>query len=128
MAGVPRSTIDRMEVGATSPHVDTFAKVLGVVGYELVVRRRSGGRQLVLRTDRDALRDRGGRHFPAHLPLMKPDYWGEGSGWWGWHRIAWWNTDPAVPEYSYWHPYGGHRRRTVVTSASPQAHPWDDAT
>ncbi len=125
---MPRSTIDRIEAGVTSPKIDTFDKVLAAVGYELIVQRRGGRRQLVLQTDRDGLRDRSGRHFPAHLPLMKPNYWGDGLNWWGWHRIAWWNTDPAVPEYSYWHPRRGHARRNARTDLPPPAHPWDDAT
>lgn len=123
-AGVPRSTVDRIESGRTDPRVGTFVAIMQAVGYGLLVGDRFGN-LLVADDEHDRLRDRGFRRFPAHLPAEEVDGWpgsGRLSNWWGWGRIAWLPEDSAVPTHTYlmrdryWDdPYYADRR-------------WDDAT
>ncbi len=127
LAAVPHSTVDRIEAGRTVPRVTTMSALLGAVGYELVVRTVMD-RPLPVDEQREELRDGGGRRFPAHLPLDRPRYMGEGPNWWGWHRIAWPGSPSRVPQYMYWHP----ARRTPPQLGDPVPSPlgyvWDDAT
>jgi transcriptional regulator with XRE-family HTH domain len=127
ISGVPRTTVERIEAGRVSPGVNTLDNLLGAIGFELFARTKLG-RRLPLDEQREQLRDRGGRHFPAHLPLEEMTTFGEGSSWWGWFRIAWWITDPAVPEYTYWR----RRRRDLPLVGEERfnapGYVWEDAT
>lgn len=61
------------------------------------------GRALDMHPDENEM-DRGGRYYPAHLDLEDVndpwDVFGR-MYWWGWWRIAWWPTDPAVPRRTF---------------------------
>jgi len=99
-AGVRPSTIDRIESGRTAaPSLRLVDRIVHASGYALVV-ADDLGRLLDLTDDRLRLRDRGGRRYPAHLPIysLKGPHW---PYWWGWSRIAWTHEDPAVPTWSY---------------------------
>jgi transcriptional regulator with XRE-family HTH domain len=103
-AGVPRSTVERIESGASSPRLETFAGLVAAAGLELVV-CNADGRRVELDDSHDRLLDRGGRRFPAHLEYARTTGYFDFSGrtWWGWHNIAWPFTDEWVPEFTYWH-------------------------
>jgi hypothetical protein len=77
-----------------------MVRLLAVTGHRLAI-VDVGGAELSHDHPDDRLRDRAGRRFPAHLPTFKISWF---DGWWGWFRIAWWPTDPIVPEYGYYHP------------------------
>lgn len=79
-------------------------RLAGAVGAEIVVVDRKQ-RPIEPDDDKERLRDRAGRHFPAHLPAGKtPDYFeGLAPGWWGWHRIAFPPCDDKrKPEHTFW--------------------------
>jgi transcriptional regulator with XRE-family HTH domain len=127
LSGVPRTTIDRIESSRSVPRIDTMCRLLASIGCELVARTTVGGRLPVGETNR-FLRDRGGRHYPAHLPTEPMTSYMQGSDWWGWFRVAWQMTDDAVPPVTY-------RRRTdyrppvVGDPGKPLGKRiWDDAT
>jgi transcriptional regulator with XRE-family HTH domain len=104
LAGVPRSTVDRIESGRVKPRTDTALRLLDALGFHLVVADASG-RVLELDDDHDRLRDAAGRRFPAHLYWQKTPSWSDygGNGWWGWWRIAWpFGVGAVPPEYTYW--------------------------
>ncbi|HEU4424385.1 MAG TPA: helix-turn-helix transcriptional regulator [Pilimelia sp.] len=99
-AGVPQATIARIESGrAVSPAFRTVERLV-----------RAAGGVLALRVDGDdlppnpheALRDRGGRHYPAHLDVREVT---SPEQWWG----AWWTLTMArshwpldtVPDFTY---------------------------
>jgi transcriptional regulator with XRE-family HTH domain len=120
-AGLPRSTIDRIESGAIAdPKFGTVVAILAATGYQLVVVNQFG-RPLRLNVEHDELRDKAWRRLPAHLALFPVR--DQGDGWWGWRRIAWWPGEPNVPRYgitrrypNHWHdPWYADRR-------------WNDAT
>ena len=121
IAGLPSSTLARIEAGRTEPRVSTLARALESLGYELVVCDH-WGRLLTVDEERERLVDRAGRHFPAHLQSGKTPGPVEG-GWWGWYRIAWWPRE--APEYTYW-----RRRRLpqLGDGGGWQQEVWDDAT
>jgi len=119
-AGLPRSTIDRIEAGRTEPRLGTFEAILTSVGLRLAVTNQF---DRILAVDDDGwLRDRGGRFFPAHLELRElGDRWD--GGWWGWGRLAWASDDPKVPKYAYNRRYPAHWDDPYYA-----AQRWDDAT
>jgi transcriptional regulator with XRE-family HTH domain len=96
LAGVPPSTIDRVEAGRSDPRVQTLAKILEAVGLELGV--QVGGRFVEVDADREQLVDGAGRHFPPHWEVEEvrwlDSYWG------------WWRKNPNVrsfpPTHTYW--------------------------
>jgi transcriptional regulator with XRE-family HTH domain len=106
-AGVALSTVSAIEAGRRVPGLALYQRILAGVGFGLdVVDGAEPARQhLGLRVDdeHDDIRDRRGRRFPAHLRWGdKPDY-ALGPYWWGWSRIAWYDSaDPAVPDHVYW--------------------------
>ncbi len=119
-AGVPRSTVDRIEAGRTDPRLSTVTALSDAVALELVLVDQFGS---VVDVENDELFDRTYRRFPAHLESAPVTAWGS-DDWWGWGRIAWSFSDPAVPKATYFlRPRPGtdrHRRRL--------AYGWDDAT
>ena len=117
LAGITKTTINRIEAERNVPRLDTFLALLHATGHELAILDPSGW-PLLLDLEHDRLRDRRKRHFPAHLPWLRtPEYTSINyRDWWGWDRIAWGPVgDP--PEYTFW------RRRRL-----PPAIPWEDAT
>ncbi len=133
LAGLPRSTVDRIEAERTVPRFDTFAALLDAVGYEIAVVDRHG-RQLGRGRGQGppSYIDRGGRQFPAHLRAQKvPPYLTRvrDGYWWGYDRIAWSEKDPVVPEYTYehrWEPPTFTGRDAA--DLREQGRVWDDAT
>lgn len=126
-AGLPVSTVSRIESGAADPRYTTFVSVIRACGLELAARDHTGA--LILRERvREAVRDRGGRHQPAHLFLFRTpsETSTRSSEWWGWGRIAFRDGDPRVPEWTY------RRRRAVhqgpQSSGLELGYLWDDAT
>lgn len=96
LAGVPNSTIDRIEAGRSDPRLSTLVAILGAVGLELGV--HVGGRLVEVDPDRERLADGAGRHFPAHWEVSEvvwlDNYWG------------WWRKKPGLrsfpPTHTYW--------------------------
>ncbi|HZC71355.1 MAG TPA: helix-turn-helix transcriptional regulator [Jatrophihabitans sp.] len=103
LAGLPRTTIARIEAGRVEPRLRTFLGILAALGFELAV--TDGNGVLELDDEQDALRDRAGRRFPAHLKAFKtPRYFSINKcDWWGWERIAWPFGPGEPPEYTFWH-------------------------
>lgn len=128
MAGVPHSTVDRIESGTSEPRFSTLRLLLAVTGHRLMVLDHRG-RPIAPDPQLQLLHDRGGRQFPAHLPYGKvrdpasPLHW----GWWGWFRIAWSAEHDWVPESSYWRPRP-RRFRLVPLEQREVGLPYDDAT
>jgi len=111
-AGVPRSTLDRIEAGRTDPRLSTLEKLFGVLGFG-VVPANEHGRPLRIDPFRETLIDGRGRRFPPHWEYEPvTDRWDD--RWWGHYRKSW--TVPVPPKYTYWrrHP--------------DRASPWDEAT
>lgn len=127
LAAVPRSTVDRIEGDRTVPRVDTMDRLLGAIGLELTV-RTTVGRPLPIDDVDPVLRDRAGRHFPAHLPLDPMTSFGQGSNWWGWFRIAWTMRDPEVPRYTYTRRTGWIPPTVGDRNSAWRMCIWDDAT
>ena len=128
LAGLRRSTVERIESGATDPRFGTLRRLLEVTGHRIVVLDHRG-RPVATDPQLALLRDEAGRHFPAHLPYAKlrdptsPLYW----GWWGWYRIAWTADSNRVPEWSYWRPKRyPHTLRPI--HGREMGVPYDDAT
>jgi transcriptional regulator with XRE-family HTH domain len=102
-AGVPRSTVDRIESGRTrDPALATIDQILNSVGLHLAI-HDADNRELRIDGDRFRVWDRAGRRFPAHLPVRKITSMQD--DWWGWFRIAWLpdspKLNPIVPYYTY---------------------------
>lgn len=96
IAQLPRSSVARIEAGHSMPRLDTFVKLVDASRHCLVL-IDSQGRCLEYDTEHDAIVDRAGRHFPAHLDAVPTGDF-EPIWWWGWFRIAWsarWETVPA---------------------------------
>lgn len=68
-SGVPKSTIADVESGRVNVSLDTARRLVQTTGLSLVVLDGSGAVVGPATTDRR--RDRGGRHFPAHLDLRE---------------------------------------------------------
>lgn len=126
LAGIPRTTVSRIETGQTVPRLDTFVRLILAAGYDLAAVDEHG-RLLALDPVHDELRDHGGRHFPAHLGWDRTPGYIEG-GWWGWYRVAWWFQDQAKPDFTYWR----RREQSRYTGRDTDCHEigrvWDDAT
>ena len=118
LARIPRSTVDRVESGATDPRLSTLTELLACAGFRLVIADQ-WGHLLCVDDEHDRLRDASFRRFPAHLtssPIGMPEL----DGWWGWRRIAWVLDDPTVPTHFYW-------RNRRITEWEPDRR-WDEAT
>jgi transcriptional regulator with XRE-family HTH domain len=123
LAGLPSSTVARIEASSTEPKVATFAQLMSSVGYELVLADR-WCRLLTVDDDRDRLIDRAARRFPAHLSSGRTPHIADlGRTWWGWHHIAWWPTDKVVPGHTYWRRY-----EPPQIGEGWAQEVWDDAT
>jgi transcriptional regulator with XRE-family HTH domain len=113
VAGIPPSTVDRIECGRTAqPSLRLIESILAATGYRFVVVDRFG-RPFEVDEVHGRLRDRSGRQFPAHLEARRLNWI---DPWWGWSRVAYWPTDD-VPEWIY---YRRHPNRYDVR--------WEDAT
>lgn len=110
-AGVPRSTLDRIEAGRTDPRLSTLDKLFGALGYE-VLPANEHGRPLRIDKTRETLIDGRGRRFPPHWEY-KPITGNWDDTWWGHYRNAMRNRGWR-PSHTYW------RRRPSLVS------PWDD--
>jgi len=71
--GVSQSRVARWETGRTSPTCDELAAVASVAGWEVALVDTDHARMTPMRDD--AVRDRAGRRYPAHVDP-------EGRGWW----------------------------------------------
>jgi transcriptional regulator with XRE-family HTH domain len=132
LAGVPPSTVGRIESGASVPKLDMFVRLLGALGYELAVVDRHGC-VLTLDDDHDRLRDGGGRRFPAHLDWDEtPTYWDcfnpDRRSWWGWERIAWPFGPGKPPTHTYWRRTEPGRLDPSDPRTGEYGRIWDDAT
>lgn len=118
IAGVPRSTVHRIEAGTSDPRLSTLDALLDSIGIELAA--HIGGKIVAVDAERDQLVDVTGRHFPAHWQV-RPVEWID--DWWGW-----WRKNPRVgsypPSHTYWRRWG----RQGVPGAAGLAWLWDDAT
>jgi transcriptional regulator with XRE-family HTH domain len=112
-AGVPRSTLDRIEAGTTDPRLSTVTRLLAAVGFELLVTNEHG-RPLRIDVLRETLVDGRGRRFPPHWEY-EPITGNWDDNWWGHYRNAIRNRE-WQPTHTYWRRY---------PSLLP---PWDDAT
>jgi len=63
--GVAQATVARWETGVTSPNLETVCRLAEIAGLRLVLVDEQG--RSVPPMAEDALRDRAGRRFPAHL-------------------------------------------------------------
>ena len=106
LAGLPRSTVDRIESGQVrDPGFSTVQRILAATGYTLVVINEHGRllRASIGETGRNDSGahhyDHAGRRLPAHLESRKVR--SNLGDWWGWGRIAWSMSDPVVPKYTY---------------------------
>jgi transcriptional regulator with XRE-family HTH domain len=96
VAGIPHSTVARVESGCNDPRVGTVIAVLSAVDLRLVV---TDARLRLLPFSVNDDRDRADRLLPAHLPqhVIRDAY----EDWWGWGRIAWHIDEPNVPIVSF---------------------------
>jgi transcriptional regulator with XRE-family HTH domain len=88
-AGVPRSTVGRIEAGRIAPRVTLFSRLLRAADvYLWPVRSTESEFAPLLGMSEEAIRDAAGRHFPAHLDVRPTT--GRGSlVWWYW----WWDHE-----------------------------------
>jgi len=98
LAGVPRSTVARIESGeVTDPRVRTLERLVRAAGAELAV--SDGGEP----APSEGLRDQADRHYPAHLDVRPVEELTDWAGaWWAhWHRLPRqaWPLQP--PEFTY---------------------------
>lgn len=105
LAGVAKSTIDRIEARPEAqPSFRLMVRVLDAAGYEVLLLHETDP-PLSLYDGRDGLIDRGGRRFPAHLPIWEvPPMFGPPAHsvrWWGWHHRAFYDGDPNTPEWTF---------------------------
>jgi transcriptional regulator with XRE-family HTH domain len=80
LAGVSRSTIDRIESGRVEPRVHQLQELLGLVGWGLTVADIEGRLVDPLRELGGDLRDGAERRYPAHLDVILDPEMGD---WWG---------------------------------------------
>jgi transcriptional regulator with XRE-family HTH domain len=123
IAGVPRSTVDRIESGDSDPRVGTFAKLLAAIGVELVP--CIGGARIVPSQIHEEYRDILGRHLPPHWEIRGVTWL---DNWWGW-----WRKHPNVksfpPTFTYWKPRPpGWGQWGWLTETMELAARWQDAT
>jgi transcriptional regulator with XRE-family HTH domain len=123
LAGVPRSTVERIEAGTSDPRTGTLAKLLTTIGVEL--HACVGGLPLQIDPKREELVDVLKRHLPPHWEI-EPVTWLD--DWWGW-----WRKSPQVrafpPAYRYWKPRPpGWGALGWLTETADLAERWADAT
>src|SRR3954447_1421931 len=71
--GVARSTVARAETGERDLPATVLARAAELAGLRLALGDGTGAE--VAGMDPDAIRDAGGRHFPAHLDPRHGDIW-----------------------------------------------------
>jgi transcriptional regulator with XRE-family HTH domain len=84
--GVARATIERIEAGGHSPSLATLERILAATQFSLAVVDADRA-PLPLDDEHDAIHDRAGRRFPAHLAwavVTEHDY----EHWWAWYRYV----------------------------------------
>ncbi|HZC70347.1 MAG TPA: helix-turn-helix transcriptional regulator [Jatrophihabitans sp.] len=118
LAGVPRSTVDRIEAGASDPRISTLEALLGAIGIELAA--HVGGQLLTIDQEREQLVDFAGRHLPPHweVEAVIPR-----DGWWGW-----WRKQPRIRAFPPSHTYWRRWNRQGTADAEALAYLWQDAT
>jgi transcriptional regulator with XRE-family HTH domain len=89
--GLPRQAIATMETRPDLARVERFDRLVGVAGLRLVIVDREG--RVVEPDDDLRVRDRGGRHYPAHLDVRPAS-----EGWWG---SSWPMFYGREPEYTF---------------------------
>lgn len=129
LAGLPNTTVARIEAGHVDPKFGTFDRLMAAAGYGLAL-VDGLGRLLAPDENRDRLVDRAGRRLPAHLKAAEHPNSLDAPGryWWGWYRVAWPLGDNH-PAAVYWR----RRRppRPISDSKDPRkelGYLWDDAT
>ena len=123
LAGVPVSTVDRIEAGHSDPRVGTLAKLLAAIGIELAA--CIGGTPVLVDPDRERLVDVLGRHLPPHWEVERVEWL---DRWWGW-----WRKNPQLrefpPKYTYWKRRPpGWGKWAWLTEEYDLARRWEDAT
>lgn len=98
-AGVSASTVARLESSRdANPSWSTMTRLLAAANFRVTIVAAAEA-EPVQPVWHEHLRDRGGRHYPAHLRLVKvcdPHYdWSQGARYMSWLK-------PPAPEYSYW--------------------------
>lgn len=95
LADVPHSTVARLELPGADPRVGTAERVVRAAGGFLAVLGLTG-KQLWPWVF-EPMRDRSGRHYPAHL-LVRPVR--SEADWWGSERHSTWMR-PPTPDITY---------------------------
>jgi transcriptional regulator with XRE-family HTH domain len=92
-AGLPQSTVARIERTPSQAKVDDVAILLGAMGLRVVVVDHDGV-EFTPEAEADAgLTDRAGRRFPAHLDVRPGT-----EGWWG---SGWPMFEGKTPAYTF---------------------------
>jgi transcriptional regulator with XRE-family HTH domain len=94
-AGVSASTVARAEQGTKPPSWAVMARLVQAAGCSLRLVDPDG--RPIEPWKFEAVRDRGGRHFPAHLEVWEV---GRRGDWWGWLRYSTW-ASPPTPTHSF---------------------------
>jgi HTH-type transcriptional regulator/antitoxin HipB len=92
-AGVPQSTIARIEHSPERAKATTVAQLLGTLGFRLAVVDTEGNELEPEDPDDAERRDRAKRRFPAHLDLRPGS-----ESWWA---FGWPMFDGREPEYTF---------------------------
>jgi DNA-binding XRE family transcriptional regulator len=109
-AGLPQSTLARLETGTYDPRLSWIVAALGSVGARLVLPDAAEPTRMA----GEYARDEAGRRLPAHL---QPYRLSEPHSWWpGQTRILMW---PKTPKWSYRRVLS-NRGRVSARTARPQ--------
>jgi transcriptional regulator with XRE-family HTH domain len=117
LAGLPKTTVDRIEAGQTvDPSLSTVQRLLAAASFGLIVMDENG-EELSYSNAPPAHGDAAGRLLPAHLECRPID-----DSWWGWYRIVWPDgpnayRQPGVPQWIY------RKRYPVDLAAYPLRRP-----
>jgi transcriptional regulator with XRE-family HTH domain len=103
-AGVPASTVARMESGAAhDPKFRTVERLVAAAGGVVTVGLAGTTTPVLPEEDSEHLRDEAGRHYPAHLDVRRvvdaKDWWG---AWWAdWYHLPRELWPREAPDYTY---------------------------
>jgi transcriptional regulator with XRE-family HTH domain len=112
-AGLPHSTVARIESGATNdPAVSTLQRILAAAEYSVAVIDFAGA-PISHFSAPGPQRDATGRHLPAHLERRPLD-----KGWWGWYRTTWEGNGEPTPDWIFNLRYRTPRIRLSRTSGA----------
>lgn len=122
LAGVPRSTIDRIESRRCDPRFSAMVRLAAAAGLRVVLVDQKE-RADVPDEEHEQFFDGQGRHFPAHLPAGKTPGYMEmpppPREWWGWHHVAFPPLDDKNrPESPTGDATSGERRGTTRRNAA----------